>query len=130
MNSMIRVLRPSIRNSKIPWISKYGNQCDATKRKSKNIIPKSSLSKRCSRNNANRATKQRSENANNKSNLDKNCDETKPQKTYIEDNKSQLQIDNHMTFEVKRDSSYEIGSTNVTVKISGPSVKNTIISWT
>ena len=104
MNSMIGVLDNSAVNFKVPWISNYGNQCDATKRKSKN--------------------------ADNKSNFDKNCDVAELQKTYIGCDESQLHIDNHMTFELKGDSSCVLGSTNVVVKISGPSVTNTTVLWT
>lgn len=104
INSMIGVLRPSIRNSKIKWISNYGNLRGATKRKSKN--------------------------ADIKSNLNKDRDMAELQKTCIGYDESQLHIDNHMTFELKGDSSCVLGSTNVVVKISGPSVGDTTVLWT
>ena len=104
MNSMIGVLDNSAVNFKVPWVSNYGNLCGATKRKSKN--------------------------ANHKSNLIKKRNRTKSKKTCIKNNESQLHIDNHMTFELKGDSSCVLGSTNVVVKISGPSVGDTTVLWT
>ena len=73
---------------------------------------------------------QESKNADIKSNFDKNYDLAKLQKTYIGYDESQLQIDDHMTFELKGDSSCVLGSTNVVVKISGPSVRDTTVFWT
>ena len=105
MNSMIGVLGPSIgRNSKVKWGSNYSNPRGAIKRKSKN--------------------------ADIKSNLNKDRDMIELQKTCIGYDESQLHIDNHMTFELKRDSSCVLGSTNVVVKISGPSVGDTTVLWT
>lgn len=104
MNSMIGVLDNSAVNFKVPWVSNYGNLRDATKRKSKN--------------------------ADIKSNLNKDRDMIELQKTYIGYDESQLHIDNHMTFELKGDSSCVLGSTNVVVKISGPSVGDTTVLWT
>jgi len=103
-DSMGGVLGSSIRNPKVPGISNCCNLCGATKRKSKN--------------------------ANHKSNLSKKRNRTKSKKTCIKNNKSQLHIDNHMTFELERDSSCVLGSTNVVVKISGPSVGDTTVLWT
>ena len=105
MNSMIGVLGPSIgRNSKVKWGSNYSNPRGAIKRKSKN--------------------------ADIKSNLNKDRDMIELQKTCIGYDESQLHIDNHMTFELKGDSSCVLGSTNVVVKISGPSVGDTTVLWT
>lgn len=104
MNSMIGVLDNSAVNFKVPWISNYGNLRGATKRKNKN--------------------------ADIKSNLKKDRDMIELQKTYIGYDESQLHIDNHMTFELKGDSSCVLGSTNVVVKISGPSVGDTTVLWT
>ena len=113
MNSMVVVLGSSIRkNSKIPCISNYGQLYNSEKQRSKDENPKSSLSKKCGKSKAKRATKRRSENANHKSNFDKKCDLAKPQKTYIGYDKSQLHIDNYMTFELKGDSSCKLESTN------------------
>ena len=104
MNSMVGVLDNSAVNFKVPWVSNYGNLRDATKRKSKN--------------------------ADIKSNLNKDRDMAELQETYIGYDESQLHIDNHMTFELKGDSSCVLGSTNVVVKISGPSVGDTTVLWT
>ena len=94
------VLGSSIRNPKIPLVLNYGQTCDA----GENINPKSSLSKKCGRSNAKRAKKRRSKNVNNKANLSRKRGRTKSKKTCIKNNKSQLHIDNHMTFELKGDS--------------------------
>lgn len=120
------VLGSSIRNPKIPLVLNYGQTCDA----GENINPKSSLSKKCGRSNAKREKKRRSKNVNNKANLSRKRGRTKSKKTCIKNNKSQLHIDNHMTFELKGDSSCVLGSTNVVVKISGPSVGDTTVLWT